>query len=1286
MLRLVVIGGIWLTLVNIRNPVRNIVSGTFYLLVALRLVWRKSPTASSFFIVLAGLIPLAAAETGPTNVFLGQADYSQSWQVTSYSKDTDLAHQRFFDIAFTPDGTAWLAADDGLRRFDGFAWQLFGTNSGLPSSFTRAVCLDQRGQLWVGSDAGAGTWNYQRQKYDPHGSPTGLANGNVREIDQNPDGTLWFSCDLWPETTAKLGGLSCLNPGSGEWTTFHQTNGLPMDYVIGYFRDSTGRQFALTPHGWAQWQDGKWAPPANPGYEAEDCVLQMAEARDGTLFAQGEHTLLTLTDGQWQRHRESRTRVVCATRNGEMAAVEYNPERGQLWFSLWDGHRFVRASGMVSCPENTRLYHLREAPDGALWCVGTGTVVRWDFHAGKWTLYPQLPPPVGTDAQGRVWFAGESNVVVLAGEHFQTLAPGKLQALNEDGQAIIWDKSQKQMMVTDPQDPARRTVVVTGCETISSINPGKTHDFWILGEDKNGDNVVAHFDNGKTKAITPPEFHGRQLVFSAPLSATQVLVIEHQRQNNLYGIAKVGEDKVEWLPFAPAPPPLTYLKLVMGAGRSWLYGYSGLYEQSLTNASCWQPVTNLPDNGFGWSLASDEELFIAFSGGRSGHAGCALFASNQWSRVYGDFIRPTLGGDKKTIYLPSRSGIFIRRQPGTLDLEHLQLPGDLFVNIVVPDQSGNLWLGTAEGTLLYRPDHTPPHTIATASTVELKRGTPLPVTVRGQKRFENLNNPDSFRYAWRIDNGNWSSFEPWPGESLKLPPLRAGRHLLAVRARDVDGNVDPTPATVKFTILPEPLQSQPWFTPLVVLLAALLAWLVWLSVVHIRQIAGANSALRREITVRRQTEGELIKIRAELELRVTDRTGKLSRSNKQLQHEIAERRQAEEVKRRLEEQLRHSQKMEAVGTLAGGIAHDFNNILAIIIPYCSMVIEDIPCRPDLQEHLRVVLKAADRARNLIQQILTFSRRQLCQQRQVCDLQPTIKEAINLLRSALPSTIQMSQKIAHTHPVLADPTQIHQVIMNLCVNAQHAMEGRQGQIEISLDEMVADAALCGRNVDLRPGLYVRLTVRDTGCGIPPEQLTRIFEPFFTTRDVGKGTGLGLAVVHGIVQNHDGAILVQSQPGQGTEFQILLPARMETVNETPPAVPPPPPSNGEHIFIVDDEPSIIHILKHLLVRAGYKVTSHADPREALADFIARPADINLILSDLTMPGMNGLELAEKIFEVRPGLPLIIATGFGGDLITQAQLAEHPNIRRVVEKPLKAEIIIRLVAEILKPDRQA
>ena len=188
--------------------------------------------------------------------------------------------------------------------------------------------------------------------------------------------------------------------------------------------------------------------------------------------------------------------------------------------------------------------------------------------------------------------------------------------------------------------------------------------------------------------------------------------------------------------------------------------------------------------------------------------------------------------------------------------------------------------------------------------------------------------------------------------------------------------------------------------------------------------------------------------------------------------------------------------------------------------------------------------------------------------------------------------------------------------------------------------------------------------------------------FMSKEVGQGTGLGLAVVHGIVQNYDGAILVQTALGQGTEFQVLLPARLEAVDGVNSATPPPPPSNGEHILLVDDEAALIKVLKRLLMRAGYKVTAHADPLAALQDFISRPADIHLVLTDLTMPGMNGLELASQIFTIQPDLPVVIATGFSGDLITPAQLAELPNIRKVVEKPLSPEAITRLIAELLHP----
>ena len=273
---------------------------------------------------------------------LGAPDYDRPWQLTTYAAAAGLEQQRAFDVAFEQDSTVWIATDDGLRRFDGYRWKKFGTNDGLPSNFLRAVMVNRQGKLWVGTDMGAGIFDAAASKYDPAGSVAGLVNSNVREIDEDAGGRVWFCCDQWPDSKGKPGGLCCL--ANGRWQTFGRTNGLPMDYVIGFFGDSTGRQFALTSHGWAQWRDNTWAPPANPGYEAEECVLQMAEAADGTLFAQGEKALLILKNGRWEPYPGSQSRLICRTQDGDLIAMECDDTLGRLWFSRWDGQQFARVS------------------------------------------------------------------------------------------------------------------------------------------------------------------------------------------------------------------------------------------------------------------------------------------------------------------------------------------------------------------------------------------------------------------------------------------------------------------------------------------------------------------------------------------------------------------------------------------------------------------------------------------------------------------------------------------------------------------------------------------------------------------------------------------------------------------------------------------------------------------------------------------------------------------------------------------------------------------------------
>ena len=365
----------------------------------------------------------------------------------------------------------------------------------------------------------------------------------------------------------------------------------------------------------------------------------------------------------------------------------------------------------------------------------------------------------------------------------------------------------------------------------------------------------------------------------------------------------------------------------------------------------------------------------------------------------------------------------------------------------------------------------------------------------------------------------------------------------------------------------------------------------------------------------------------------------------QITHFVAIKQDVTE-RRQLEIRLQQAQKMEAIGTLAGGIAHDFNNILSAIFGNGYLLQQDTEGLPEAQENVAEVLKAATRAKELVQQILTFShQRELS--RQSIRLETIIKEATKFLRASLPAEIRIDMQLAADAPaVLADPTQIYQVTLNLATNALHAMAGRPGRLTIALEAFQPDAPFLQAHPELQPLPHARLTVADTGQGMDARTLARIFEPFFTTKPVGQGTGLGLAVVHGIVQSHQGTITVASEVGRGTTFRLYFPAQTlaATVNEDAPRQLP----HGlrQRILLLDDEPALTVTLQRLLERLQYHVTSFNSAAEALALFRKSPGAFDLVITDLTMPEINGLEVARTLHTLRPELPVILVSGFAPD----------------------------------------
>ncbi len=378
----------------------------------------------------------------------------------------------------------------------------------------------------------------------------------------------------------------------------------------------------------------------------------------------------------------------------------------------------------------------------------------------------------------------------------------------------------------------------------------------------------------------------------------------------------------------------------------------------------------------------------------------------------------------------------------------------------------------------------------------------------------------------------------------------------------------------------------------------------------------------------------------------------------------------------MEAQLIQTHKMEAIGTLAGGIAHDFNNILGAIFGYTELALMETVPGSDVHKKLKEVFKAGERARNLVKQILNFSR-QADSELMPLQLTPVIKEVIKFIRASLPTSIEIRPELKSDPTMLADINQIHQVIMNLCTNAAHAMQDRGGILEIRLESVELDSEFTARHSGLQPGVHVKLTVSDTGAGISSDLMDRIFDPFFTTKGKGEGTGMGLSLVHGIVESHRGAITVYSKPGKGSVFTIFFPAiERRGAQDTRPEKALP--GGTESILFIDDEAPLVELGITILGAVGYNVTGVKSSVEALELFEENPDRFDLIITDLAMPQMTGDRLAKKFMKIKPGIPIILCTGFSASI--DRDRAMDMGIRAFVNKPILRHQLFGTIRNVL------
>ncbi len=421
-----------------------------------------------------------------------------------------------------------------------------------------------------------------------------------------------------------------------------------------------------------------------------------------------------------------------------------------------------------------------------------------------------------------------------------------------------------------------------------------------------------------------------------------------------------------------------------------------------------------------------------------------------------------------------------------------------------------------------------------------------------------------------------------------------------------------------------------------------------------------------------EVDDQLEKHRKHLEAMVEKRTKGLLRINETLRKE-------KETNKELQSQFLKAQKMEAIGSLAGGIAHDFNNILSAIMGFTDMTMDYLEDGSREKKNLQEVLRAGVRARSLVRQILSFSRQDE-QRRENVELGDVVNETLDLMRASLPSTITIKHDIdPHAGVACVDQTQISQVLMNLCVNAQHAMKGNGGTLEVSVAPVEVDEKMSSANPGLQVGPHIRMTVADTGHGMDIATMDRIFDPFFTTKEVGEGSGLGLAAAHGIVTSHLGIITVESEPSKGTKFSVYLPRVMADVEPGQDAGKKDVIGGSERILLVDDEESLAEMWTMMLTGIGYQVTSFTSSKKALEAFRERPDAFDLVITDQTMPELTGSDLATEIMVIRHDIPLILCTGFSQKITPE--IAKEIGFSQYVMKPVVTRELAQAVRKALE-----
>lgn len=729
------------------------------------------------------------------------------WRIADFAKDAGVQRRMVFDLAFETNRTAWFAVSDGLYRYDGYHWRRFTTADGLPSSFVRTVSVTRDGTIWVGTDKGTGVFDGAR--FDSRGTQGRLAGPNVRRIVETSDGSLWFCCDRWPDATMP-GGLTWLK--DGECRTFGLADGLPSDHLLSLFEQSNGRLIALTAKGPAVRQGETWAPLEEPGFPAGDHTWAMEETPDGLVFAQGSRTIHILENGQWRSGREEVSigplPFTVAADGVPVAARALGGDR--VWFERWNGEGFTKASYELAGQAFT-VSRVRAAPDGSVWAVGRGTIVRWEYLLGSWEWRPELPRPVIEDRQNRLWFAHTNGVAMIEGGQVREIPEMRLPVL-EDLTGSIWSGGTTSVVrwIEGRIEPVPREVC--GIARLQEGIVDASGVVWLRGESPDGTPVLSGFSAQGWKICGTEVSRGRRLSSMAADPQQGVWVVFNDLKTGSYELARITMDGVAVIPVEGEKPRTHGPSICVSRTHFYLYGYNGLWEAVLGERLSFTKVQADAGGVYTRSASAGDIAAFVVQEGVDGSAAILVRRPNEWLRhrvVYGQAL--WLGRDGWLMVADGTEFVLWQTREWTTPT-YVALPTDTTVQAMLRTTGGDFWLGTSLGVLRLRPSRLGPDTVLTGPETLIQGGS-VTVMANGVAPFAPRSQVRRYSFSWRLDSGPWCGYQDWPAEGVPLGNLAPGQHQFEARARDGLGNEDPTPAILSFVVRPIPIQDRYWFRP-----------------------------------------------------------------------------------------------------------------------------------------------------------------------------------------------------------------------------------------------------------------------------------------------------------------------------------------------------------------------------------------------------------------------------------------------------------------------------------------